>query len=191
MCEEPETFRHIVQECRSTERQVIWRAADELWKTRYKEDLPTTEGAVLGCGLANFTRPDGKPDSAKNRLYRILISESAHLIWVLRCERRIRNEDTENHSERAIYNKWHNKINSRMQVDCLLTNVFLFEKKALKTKLVHDTWAGCSTNKESVHRDWCRSPGVLVGKGPGRPEGHNRRRPPRPSAGTQSHTGLR
>ena len=84
LCQQTETFQHILQECCSKERETIWEAANNLWKTRYRSDLPTTEGAVLGCGLANFTKEDGKPDAPKNRLYRILISESAHLIWVLR-----------------------------------------------------------------------------------------------------------
>lgn len=53
------------------------------WKRRYNEDLPTSEGATLGGELANLRREDGKPDSAKNRPYRMLITETTHLIWVL------------------------------------------------------------------------------------------------------------
>jgi ribonuclease HI len=172
LCQNQETFQHIIQECSSTERKTVWKAANRLWKTRYDDDLPTTEGAVLGCGLASFTRGDGKPDAPKNRLYRILMSESAHLIWILRCERRIRDED---HSERAIYNRWDRKINDRMRVDCLLTNEYLFEKKALKTKKVYDTWTKYSTSTTDLRRDWCRQPGVLVGKDLGRPAGRTRR----------------
>jgi len=41
------------------------------------------EGAILGGGLTNFKKDNGQLDTAKNRLYRILITESAHLIWVL------------------------------------------------------------------------------------------------------------
>jgi hypothetical protein len=36
-----------------------------------------SEGAVLGGGLASFKRENGKPDTARNRLYRILITEAA------------------------------------------------------------------------------------------------------------------
>jgi len=125
--------------------------------------------------MANFKKENGRPDTPKNRLYRILMSESAHLIWTLRCERRIRNENDYDHSERAVRNKWYKKINDRLQVDCLLTNKYLFERKALKTKLVHGTWTKCSTSEEDLHQDWCRHPGVLVGKDPGRPMGHNGR----------------
>ena len=67
-CQQTETFQHILQECCSKEREVIWEAANKLWKTQHGSDLLVTEGAVLGCGLANFTKENGKPDAPKNRL---------------------------------------------------------------------------------------------------------------------------
>ena len=168
LCEETETFQHIIESCRSTETTVIWQATNELWKRKYDENLTITEGAILGCGLANFTKEDGKPNSAKNRLYRILISEAAHLIWVLRCERRIKGIDSlnQNHLEKTVRKRWYSKINERMQVDCLLTNRYLYERKALKARAVYNTWEKLSSNKEDLHREWCRRPGVLVGKEP-------------------------
>ena len=165
LCNREDTFEHIVVECNSVERRTIWKQANLLWERRYNENLPILEGTVLGGGLANFRNDEGKPDAAKNRLYRILITESAHLIWVLRCERRIANEDNprNNHAERAAESRWHKKINERMQIDCLLTNKYLYENKALKTKKVYETWAKCSTNRNRLHREWCKRPGVLVG----------------------------
>jgi hypothetical protein len=89
---------------------------------------------------------------------------------VLRCERRITHGDSPGnyHSAGAVINRWYTKINERMQVDCLLTSTYLYERKALKTRVVYDTWAKCSTNTEDLHREWCRHPGVLVGRTPGR-----------------------
>ena len=72
-----------------------------------------------------------------------------------------------------------------MQVDCLLTNRYLYENKALKTKAAYNMRAKCSTNTEDLYRDWCRHPGVLVGRTPRHTGG-----PPRPSARCQSHAGL-
>lgn len=173
LCNKPDTLEHIVTECDSTERRVVWERANNLWKRRYDESLPMSEGAVLGAGLANFEKSDGKPDSARNWLYRILMTESAHLVWVLRCERRITNGDNPSnyHAEDTVKNRWYRRINERMQINCLLTNKYLYERKALKTRKVYDTWAKCSTNTEDVHRDWCRNPGVLVSKMSGRPQG--------------------
>ena len=176
MCGQYDTFEHIVTDCDSVKRVTVWKQANHLWRRRHHEDLPMSEGAILGGGLANFKNAKGNPDSAKNRLYRILITESAHLIWVLRCERRIANEDNpqNHHTEEAVRNRWYEKINGRMQINCLLTNQYLYENKALKTKKVYRTWAKCSTNEEDLHREWCKRPGVLVGKTPRRPSGHHR-----------------
>ena len=176
LCNKHDTFDHIISECESIERRTVWTLANQLWRRRHPEDLDISEGAVLGGGLASFKRDDGTLDSAKNRLYRILITESAHLIWVLRCERRIANEDNpgDYHTKRAVENRWLKKMNERLQIDCLLTNRFLYERKALKTKKVYYTWAKCSTNTEDLHREWCRNPGVLVGMESRRPPGRNR-----------------
>ena len=171
LCNSPDTFEHIVVDCVSTEKKVVWEQANRLWTQRYDENLPLSVGAVLGGALANFKKEDGKPDSAKNRLYRILMTESTHLIWVLRCERRIANKNDPQycHTEEAVANRWYRKINERMQIDCLLTNKYLYESKALKTEKVFNTWANCSTNKDDLHREWCKNPGFLVGKTSGRP----------------------
>ena len=62
---------------------------------------------------------------------------------MLRCERRIGNGDNprDHHTEQAVINKWCRKINEWLQVDCLLANSFLYERKALNTKKVYYTWA--------------------------------------------------
>ena len=176
ICGKYDTLAHIVAECDSTECNTVWEQANALWKRRYNTPLPTSEGAVLGAGLANFRREDGKPDAAKNRLYRILMTESTHLIWVLRCERRIANGDNPHnyHTADAVRKRWNNKINERLQIDCLLTNVYLYDRKALKTKVVYYTWTECSTNTEDFHREWCKHPGFLAGMTSRRPPGRNR-----------------
>lgn len=67
---------------------------------------------------------NSKPDSAKNRLYKILVTQSAHLIQGLRCERRIDNEDnpSDHHTTKAVRRRWYNKINERMRIDCQATD---------------------------------------------------------------------
>jgi hypothetical protein len=64
---------------------------NELWLKRHDEPFEPSLGNILGCGLPNFTK-DNKPLTGKNRLYKILVSESAFLIWKLRCERTIGNK---------------------------------------------------------------------------------------------------
>ncbi|KIM57098.1 hypothetical protein SCLCIDRAFT_131321, partial [Scleroderma citrinum Foug A] len=49
-----------------------------------------------------------------SRLLRIFVSESAHLIWVLRCERTIQGR---NHSPDAVRSRLQNRINHRITLD--------------------------------------------------------------------------
>ena len=181
LCDEQEDLNHIMTRCQSAERRTIWGLASEIWSLKHGEALQITEGAILGGGLATFSAENGNPDAPKNRFYKILMTESTHLIWVLRCERRIsrEGETTPDPPEAEIRTKWLRKMNERMQIDCLLTNQYLYERKALKTRLVYETWKGVSTNTTDLHREWCRHPGVLVGMTQGRSPERNRHEPPR------------
>ena len=83
ICKKYDTLEHIISECKSVERITIQRQANQLWRQRHTKDLPVSEGAILGGGLANFKNEDRNPDTGKNCLYRIIITELAQLIWVL------------------------------------------------------------------------------------------------------------
>ncbi|KAJ7210811.1 hypothetical protein GGX14DRAFT_342639, partial [Mycena pura] len=76
---------------------------------------------VLGCGLAEFRDEKGKIDRGTQRLYRVLISESAYLVWRLRNERVIE-KDGVPASKEEIMNKFKFTINQRLQMDRLLAN---------------------------------------------------------------------
>jgi hypothetical protein len=74
-------------------------------------------GFILGLNAAGVNNPQDQIErnprsiatqKGMTRLLQILISESAHLIWVLRCERIIREE---NHSDDEIRARWLRKIN--------------------------------------------------------------------------------
>jgi len=90
-------MEHILTSCKAKARTTAWKLANELWLKRANQPLPTNLGDILGCGLANFTTR-GKPDTGKNRLYRIIVSETAYLIWKLRNERHIRDDDGQEHN---------------------------------------------------------------------------------------------
>ena len=164
ICKTREDMDHILTECNAKARSTAWNLADNLWVKRYNSHLPTNLGDILGCGLANFTSDD-RPDEGKNRLYRILMSETAYLIWKIGNERRIRDEDGE---ERATTpnettTRWRNAINKRLITDRYLTDERRFGEKALDQNLVRKTWSGCLTNEDSLPDDWYRNKGVLVG----------------------------
>ena len=52
-------------------------------------------GRVLGCGLAKIRDQRGKTLKGSSRLFMIVVSESAYLIWRLRCEWRIEREENQ------------------------------------------------------------------------------------------------
>ncbi|KZV97499.1 hypothetical protein EXIGLDRAFT_607905, partial [Exidia glandulosa HHB12029] len=98
---------------------------------------------------------------------RIIISESAFLIWKIRCERRIQHEDDVDWtlSQAEIANRWQAIINMRISTDRLLTHKSRHKRGALGTQTVLHTWRGLLENEESLPKDWIRRPGCLVGIG--------------------------
>ncbi|KAF9031942.1 hypothetical protein BJ165DRAFT_1318431, partial [Panaeolus papilionaceus] len=122
-------------------------------------------GSMLGQGY-NTERKNkrSKIEKGNKRLQTIITTETMHLIWKLRCEWKIgRNEDAENEiTKHETTNKWHSVINSRLKIDCLLTNRKKYGSKALNRGMVMDTWSGTLINEGGMVEDWAR-PGVLVG----------------------------
>jgi hypothetical protein len=103
-----------------------------------------------------------------NRLFHVLVSESAHLIWKLRCERRITHNDSPvgQLTPAKIHNRWLQIINSRLTMDRILTDKWRYGKKALRTKTVLDTWDEVLWDRTHLPNNWIKHTGVLVGIGP-------------------------
>ncbi|KIJ44422.1 hypothetical protein M422DRAFT_252017 [Sphaerobolus stellatus SS14] len=80
--------------------------------------------------------------SVDNRLYRILISESAHLIWRMRCEWRISGEgQPEKHiTPNEVTHRWYKTIGLRALQDVLSANTARYGKKAVRKEMVDSTW---------------------------------------------------
>jgi len=175
LCDEQEDMEHILISCKANARKIAWNLANEIWEKRHPIKIPMRLGDILGCGLASF-KTDGKPDVGKNRLYRILVSETAYLIWRLRNERRIRENDDPDreHQENEITNRWTHAINKRLTIDRASTNIGRFGKRALSEKIVKRTWRNCLENEESLPSNWMNLKGVLVGIASTSPSGHVR-----------------
>ena len=89
------------------------------------------------------------------------MSESAHLIWRLRNERVI--GDRGEATEPEIRNRWKKAINSRLHLDCVLTNEARYGKKAMDKSLVRGTWKKVLKDEDRLPRTWFRETGVLGG----------------------------
>ncbi|KAH9913114.1 uncharacterized protein B0H18DRAFT_888860 [Fomitopsis serialis] len=126
---------------------------------------------ILGIGLRAWTEPtSGKEDIGVTRLWRILGSESAYMVWKLRCERTIGHSDQDGweHSARTVRNKWVHSINARLILDRAMTHK-RFGRSALSQDVALKTWRGTLENEEDLTDDWIKTR-VLVGIAPGIPQ---------------------
>jgi ribonuclease HI len=162
LCDKIEDMEHILVKWSSANRSDAWQAANSIWTKRHPTPLLNRLGDILGCGLANFQR-NGKPDKGKNRLYRILVSETAYLIWKMRNERRIRDNDGAPATTPTTIKRWSNTINKRLTIDRFLTDSKRFGKRALNEKLVKATWTYCLKDEDTLPSNWPYIKGVLVG----------------------------
>jgi ribonuclease HI len=176
ICHIEESMEHILTECDATAPKIIWDLAEKLWKMQQSRWPQLKYGTILGCNMANFKHASGHINMGANRLYQIIISESAHLIWKLRCERRIQNEDNPEkyHTDTEIHNRWVATINNRLTMDQLMTDRKRYKKKALPQKIVIQTWKKVLADQENLLSNWIQQSGVLVGIRPKRPPGCNR-----------------
>lgn len=166
LCEEEESMEHILVNCTSPERQVIWTLAEKAWQKKHESWPPIHMGNIIGAPLAKFDDAEGRRLPGATRLYRILMTESAHLIWKIRCERRIQRTDIEGdtHSQAEITNRWFAAMNTRLRLDCEMTHV-KYGKRKLDCRTVERTWNGLLNDEKDLPPAWAK-PGFLVGMGP-------------------------
>lgn len=122
-CRMIKSMKHILIRCNKSAVNIIWQAAKNLWP---HDDVPWPNpslGIALGFGAISLPeQPIPERDIAKHlakqkgvvRLLQILISEAAHLIWVLRCERVIQDET---HHDNEIKKRWTVMINRQLPDD--------------------------------------------------------------------------
>ncbi|KAI0059431.1 hypothetical protein BV25DRAFT_1860361, partial [Artomyces pyxidatus] len=97
-------------------------------------------------------------DDGASRLLRILISESAYLIWVLRCERVISERQ---HTATTITTRWTTAINDRLHTDQL--NASRLVRTSTAVIRAQQTWVGTLARESQLPGDWPKSHEVLVG----------------------------
>ncbi|KAG1825470.1 uncharacterized protein BJ212DRAFT_1259616 [Suillus subaureus] len=118
-CEEPsESMEHILIHCNNLEQKKIWSLTRKIWPRKYGPWPEPSIGLILGCGALSLPQqPQNQDDENQNstkkskgisRLLRILLSESAYLIWTIRCKRAITGQT---HTTGNITRRWINTIN--------------------------------------------------------------------------------
>jgi len=109
-------MEHILTACEETPTRIVWQMAREIWPNQTYEWPDINLGIILGCGSIttpkenahlNEQQADQERRTRNTKgatcLLQIIITESAHLLWVLRCERVIREKT---HSDREIRSRW-------------------------------------------------------------------------------------
>jgi hypothetical protein len=163
-CRVTESMDHILTECMCPGQGLIWKLVKELWE---KMSLPWIEphlGIILSCGLTNLKGADRKRKSCESRLYRILVSESAHLIWKLRLERIIGGKPP--HSEREITRRWRKCVENRIAIDCMMMSK-KYGKRTLTKRLGKGTWTKVVIDADILSEPFIGGTGVLAGRGVG------------------------
>ncbi|EJD53445.1 hypothetical protein AURDEDRAFT_54731, partial [Auricularia subglabra TFB-10046 SS5] len=135
-------------------------------------------GTVLGCALVEFRNEKGQLQRGAARLFRILVSEAAFLIWKLRNERRIQNQDDDRQwpIDQEIIGRWRASIERRLWIDAHWTNTRKYKRKALDWRLMKSTWEKVlhRPHGEAAPKDWWAGPEFLVSIWPPRPRGRER-----------------
>ncbi|KAI0349253.1 hypothetical protein OH77DRAFT_1507538 [Trametes cingulata] len=164
-CGAEESLEHILVHCDATGRAEVWEAARELLGRRGLELPGVSLGMALGGPLLSTTREDGSTDRSGSRLLRLVVSESAYCVWVLRCERVIAwcEQPGREHTVTEVRGRWMAAINKRLQLDVAATSRAC-GKRALPRKTVLRTWTGLLKDGEALPEDWIDVPGVLVGR---------------------------
>jgi hypothetical protein len=164
-CDNVEDMEHILLKCNAPGQDLIWQAISQIWEEKTGNWLRPSYGEILGCASVKITSHNDKINIGQMRLYQILISEGAYLIWILRCKRVIEFENNPNKwpTRNQVLNSLKHRLNLRLRIDCLHTNKARFDRKAIRQSLVKKTWCGTLINKQDLPPDWPRSNGVLVG----------------------------
>ena len=149
-CDVTETMNYILTQCGTPGQKEIWELDKQMWTQKNLEWRQPWIGSIISCGLAEFSTSDGKRNFGADRLWRIVISESAHQIWKMRGERVIRNESTPYTQE--VRNKWYKIMDDRLEIDCRTsgTTNLRYGRKGQKTRIVTNTWKGTLENEEDL-----------------------------------------
>ncbi|KAJ7228054.1 hypothetical protein C8J57DRAFT_1080708, partial [Mycena rebaudengoi] len=64
-----------------------------------------------------------------------------------------------------IRNRWLHSINNRLAIDCTMTNEWKYGRKAIKPKIVKQTWCKVLKDERILPKEWTRGVEVLMGIG--------------------------
>ncbi|KAI0646182.1 RnaseH-domain-containing protein [Trametes meyenii] len=166
VCGAEDSMEHILTECNAPGQKEAWNLACAMLRKKGLTLGTITLGIALGGHSITCKDENGHIQSGCTRLARIVISETAHLVWALRCERVIgwEHEPEKRHTTKEVEARWTQAMNKRLQMDRALTNKRAAGKRALAEEVVLETWRTTLQDENVFPHDWIKTPGVLVGR---------------------------
>ncbi|EPS94243.1 hypothetical protein FOMPIDRAFT_1134737 [Fomitopsis schrenkii] len=167
-CDTLESLNHILLECHATGQARVWALARSTWERKTLTWEQPVLNDILAIGPRSRTVTiDHRTPGHIARLWRILISESAYLIWKMRCERVIEYGEIRGwqHTADSVTTRWLAAMNSRLRQDQIGTSS-RYGRLALKKNIVLSTWRGTIKDERELPADWTRVRKVLVGIDP-------------------------
>ena len=167
-CEATESMEHILVGCTQGTAATIWGLARELWDHERYRWPQISLGIILGSGILTAKTHGERPrepqqttvnEKGATRLLQILVSEAAHLTWVLRCERVIQEKTHTTHETEA---RWFKTINRRLTEDKIVATKIKRDKNY--TDLIKATWKNPLTKYTDPPHNWIQNREVLVGR---------------------------
>ncbi|KAJ7210371.1 hypothetical protein GGX14DRAFT_363630, partial [Mycena pura] len=164
-CGVTEDMEHILLKCKANDVvDTTWGAAKNLWAAADSSWPVNSLGSLLGCGLATFYTGKKEVRQAKQRLFRIIVSETTFHLWKMRNARVIGKTPL---SAQESLNKWRFTINKRVEMDFVLArHPREGHHASLNPRLVDETWSPILVDVNVMREGWFHKPRVLVGTRP-------------------------
>ncbi|EMD32472.1 hypothetical protein CERSUDRAFT_23064, partial [Gelatoporia subvermispora B] len=141
-CDVPESLEHILTECTTSGQAAVWQMARTVWLKKHHEWSTPGLGDILGCGSMVIKDATGKPKPGRTRLWKILVSESAFLIWKTRNRQLFDASPCPRASlPTLLHSSWTRAVDNRLAIDQVLTKSSFKHRKLTRT-LVLETWSG-------------------------------------------------
>jgi hypothetical protein len=167
-------MEHIMIDCPNNANHTVWTLAKRTWPLKYGAWPRIGIGTILGCSNISVKKEDhnneqennqkNKPMKGASRLMRIMVSESAHLIWAIRCDSTINGTVF---TQETITKRWTTNLNKRLQLDRITARKINRTQTFLQ--LVTSTWKEIITSDDTLPKNWAIALEVLVGIKPPRP----------------------
>ncbi|EIW60549.1 uncharacterized protein TRAVEDRAFT_86439, partial [Trametes versicolor FP-101664 SS1] len=122
-------------------------------------------GLALGAHTYSVLNADGELLHGATRLARLVLPDTAYLIWVLRCERVIGEREPlpGNLEHTYVENRWMKMISHRLHLDRSLASKRTAGNRAIPATAVCATWEKTLRDEHRLPADWTREKEVLVG----------------------------